>query len=145
MKLCLPKEGRAIGRLAPGLTDRVGMMVGVGTRVGVLGTTGDAAAATPDAGIAPAAGSIPAWPDANALAVWGSSIQASAKVAAKNHLRMQNSIDHAVGLSTTNSVSAVFGEAITMTGVGNAADRKDRSGLGQVALQGGTAFEPPLK
>lgn len=120
-------------------------MVGVGTRVGVLETTGDATAAAPDAGIAPAAGSIPAWPDANALAVWGSSIQASAKVAAKNHLRMQNTIDHAVVSSTALSVSAVFGDGITMTDVGNAADRKDRSGLGQVALQGGTAFEPPLK
>ena len=128
------------------VTDRVGMMVGVGTRVAVRGTTVDAIAATSTAtGSAPSAGHIPRCPEANALDACLPGIHVSAKISSttdpKNHLRMQITIDHAVVSGPTGLKALASFTVDPLVVRDHAGLGKDRSGLNRAA--GANPPDPP--
>ena len=131
------------------VTDRVGMVVGVGTRVAVRGTTVDAIAATSTAtGSAPSAGHIPRCPEANALDACPPGIHVNAMTSStttpKNHLRMQITIDHTV-VSPTTGLKALASFTVDPLDVrDHAGPGKDRSGLNRTALTVPDLFGPPL-
>ena len=131
------------------VTDRVGMMVGVGTRVAVRGTTVDAIAATSTAtGSAPSAGHIPRCPEAIATPVWPSGTHMTARTSsttdAENHLRMQITIGHAV-VSPTTGVKAPAAFTVDPLDVrDHAGPRKDPSGMNRATLTVPDLFGPPL-
>ena len=129
------------------VTDRVGMVVGVGTRVAVRGTTVDAIAATSTAtGSAPSAGHIPRCPEAITTDVWTSGTHMTAKTnsiaAAENHLRMQITIDHAV-VSPTTGLKALASSTVDPLDVrDHAGPGKGCSGLNRTALTVPTCLDP---
>ena len=131
------------------VTDRVGMVVGVGTRVAVRGTTVDAIAATSTAtGSAPSAGHIPRCPEANALGACPPGTHMTARTSSttdpENHLRMQITIGHAV-VSPTTGVKAPAAFTVDPLDVrDHAGPRKDCSGLDRAPLTVPDLFRPPL-
>ena len=131
------------------VTDRVGMVVGVGTRVAVRGTTVDAIAATSTAtGSAPSAGHIPRCPEANALGACPPGTHMTARTSsttdAENHLRMQITIGHAV-VSPTTGVKAPAAFTVDPLDVrDHAGPRKDPSGMNRATLTVPDLFGPPL-